>query len=349
MASDIQPSKSQLLHLRDQLGQCTADAMKEMIENSEKAYTSYSTDMKSLDKGLWYPHEYIVALKTHNQMKRLEFMKDKGYLLSGYLSAKYFVPLYDGSLQRDWSFVIKDNVLPSEALKSAMIGMSISGCGTVCQIARYKALLDVLGEAKFNRLFSKPHGTPMELSYNNKEENQPMKYFVDFDSEAKRLHKTDVNKRTVKVGQVVSINGVPAYALKHPMGLESNFNAVCIDATPGNQRYVALGLRSAGETEAEIAKRMVDAYNADPADDLERVPSKLIPQVKNDLELLETASFKNDKVDDKAPLKVVQGFDPFSPQDFKVELVHRIVQAPLEQVSMAFVRSFVNKAQVAYI
>ena len=184
----------------------------------------------------------------------------------------------------------------------------------------------------------------MELSYNNKEEDQPMKYFVDFDSDVKKLHKTDVNKRTVKVGQVVSINGVPAHIQKHPMDMDSNFNAVCIDATPGNQRYVTLGLRSAGETEAEIAKRMVDAYNKDPDDHLERVPSKLILRSKKDLELLKTDSFKNDKVDDKAPLKVVQGFDPFSPQDFKVELVHRIVQAPLEQVSMAFVRSFVIKA-----
>ena len=84
MASYIRPSNPQLLHLRDQLGECTAQAMKEMIETSEKAYTSYSSDMKSLDKGLWYPHDYIVALKTHNQMKRLDFMKDKGYLLSGY-------------------------------------------------------------------------------------------------------------------------------------------------------------------------------------------------------------------------------------------------------------------------
>ena len=60
-------------------------------------------------------------------------------------------------------FVLKEGVLPNDALHAIEDGLSLFGCAEVCQIAQYAAIEDVLGTSKFNALFAADSSTPLMI------------------------------------------------------------------------------------------------------------------------------------------------------------------------------------------
>jgi hypothetical protein len=118
-----------------------------------------------------------------------------------------------------------------------------------------------------------------------------------------------------------------------------NFNLVCVNATKGKQRYVGHGTSSEGYSEEEIAAMMVASYNVDP-NHFFKVSSD---DQKRALEEFKPERFVHLKRRTDNPLQEVDGFNPTSPQDFRVHLIYELVMRPVDQVDIHFVRQYAAK------
>ena len=319
--------------LRDQLGKSAAKAMYEMVSMSEEAKQS-----KSLDRGIWYPHEYAYALRDSGQQQRIAQFYRLNAFAWGYANQDYFSAPLNG---RAWALVGRSDKLPAETVKAAMKGLSIIECGSACVIAQYKALLDVIGEEKFNKIFAE---SPINLRYDGQDAKgdvQPMQYFVDFTDVAKAAARGakaaigELSKRPVKVGQTVLILGVKDYQKKHFGGMDASYNLICSDETPGKQRFLGHGLPKEGATEEEVGILLAKGYNAEPDHVTRNRPEEhhLLPA---EIKSRGCDSFKNHKV--KPKNASVVGYNAASPQDFKLKVIDAIVKAPLAEVSLTFVK-----------
>ncbi len=338
MAAEVKMSPINLSDLRNQFGTFVVESMQEMVQGSEKAKQE-----KNIERGIWYPDEYIQALEGKG--KRYDLLRAKCHLVDGFLPQQFFDPLYaqvgEYTKRRTWSFSPKADRLPSAALKAAKAGLSILDCGAVCQLARYDALLKILGEGKFDRLFGKDHGQPINTTFQD-DESQPLRYFFRFTDNAlalaqRRGKKDSEGNRIVQRGQMVSFQGVDRYKQKFPGGVGGEYNLICLTDTPGQQRFIGHGLPLDGLSEEEIALLMVREYNKVP-DHYSRVAvagHEILAQI---LEERKTDELKTHTVSEKKPLKQVKGFDPRSPQDVCIELIADLIERPLEQVSMAYVK-----------
>ena len=55
--------------------------------------------------------------------------------------------------------------------------------------------------------------------------------------------------RDVRLGQRVGFTNSQYYALKHLVNEGATYNTICVDTTPGAQKFVALGTPTEGLTE----------------------------------------------------------------------------------------------------
>lgn len=320
--------------LRDQLGTAQVRWMQTICKGSNEALRGYHEEKGYIQKRVWYISDLRKACEELNQPGMLKFLEENNRWVLGYAPAKYFTKISDGgnfTKYRIMHFVAKQDVLPSEALKAAVAGLTIADCGVACQMARYGALLDVLGEPKFNRLFGNEAGQSINIGYRVDDELQPMRLFVDFTEEAKTGEAGERNHRPIKIGQLALINGVNNFPQKKPLGNWQSINVLCMDNTPGKQRFLYLGSSEEGETEEKMDQQLLEGYNCSE-DPFYIVPEKLKETFKRFNPSIE--EFKCDVVTEVE----VEGYDPHSIQDFKVDLIRDLVALPLEQVSMNFVK-----------
>ncbi|MBA3238789.1 MAG: hypothetical protein H0T62_10660 [Parachlamydiaceae bacterium] len=170
--------------------------------------------------------------------------------------------------------IIKKGAIPNDALQSAQRGLALLECASVCQIGQYQALLKVLGLSKFNMLFSRENGLPLQLS---SYDLNPLLFFLNPGEQSLGVK----GNRPVHVGQLINIRNVPEYSLKHGvLGIAGSFNVICNDATPERQTFVGLGLPSEGVTEQQIEQILIDENNAQPKDPdcmTDGIAAKIIP------------------------------------------------------------------------
>jgi hypothetical protein len=301
---------------QQQLSEATARRMQMIVQKSTDGLQSGDLS------GIQYPWSIT---STHSQYTQL---KKWGYLLSGTAPAHFFDEIPEPGHfppRVSMHFIAKEGVKPSDAIEAAIKSPMIGDCGLACQLARYAALMDVLGKPKFDKLFSTP-GHRVNIGYLREDLHQPMRLFVDFTENARKGNLGHPNHRPVKVGDVVLFHGVNDYQTKHPFGVDARINAICIDATPGAQKFVGLGLDPKGMTEADIASNLLQGYNKDALH-----PFSLFPQEFHDNLLKNNphqASLKTHKA------TTVGGYDPGSPQAFNVSIICNLINQSLDEVSM---------------
>jgi hypothetical protein len=150
-------------------------------------------------------------------------------------------------------FILKKGKSPSEALETIRKGLTLTGCGEVCQIAHYEALLSVLGKEKFNALFAADSPTPLRIDAVNMK-NPIYRLFQN----------TKIDGKPIEKGTQYHFTNSRLYIMKHPTGEARGINVLCVDDTPGKEKFIGLGLDPKGETSAQIAKRLFEEYNKSP-------------------------------------------------------------------------------------
>ena len=212
------------------------------------------TAQQSLSKGVFYPPDYYNLLSQSSDPSapaRLKWFKDRDYFYHSYLSHKHFEMLPAeknrdaGSCSKyvEQSFLLMEGVAPSAAITAAKQGISVVGCGEVCQIAQYAALLSVLGP-KTDSLFAAASKTRLIIdTYFCVNPLNLLRY---------RIAKENPDPSEISLGDQIYIYNASSYPSKNPRGLCTGYNAICTNVTTESKKFTALGLPAAGLTHAEI-------------------------------------------------------------------------------------------------
>ena len=213
---------------------------------------------KSQLKGIWYPGD----LEKY-------FEKNKGSMPKEYWVGYADPDCFERTAEYTW--VLKDGVPPSKAIKALFRGPTVIDCGNAIHICYYKALLDVLGDEKFDILFGTFH-RPYRLIITQcgvAQNDNPLYYMSDFSRPAMTGEKGSLGKRPLSIGEECHIAGVPFYAHKHPKGFGGGWNVFYIgNNDKGEQLFIGHGFERP-MTEMEIIRKLVERYNWErsPQDD----------------------------------------------------------------------------------
>lgn len=304
--------------------------MKIIAENNKEAMENYKNNLNYLQKNIWYAEDHLLACDALSP-SMAKFIRKHQYHIKGRFDPQYFQIKKDEK-HNLLHYIAKKTVLASDALMAAIKGLTIIDCGIACRIAQYGALLDRLEEDKFNRVFGSAVGQSMNLNWMLDDDNQPMMYFVQFTFSAIKCGPGKPNERFIKKGQTAFIQGVENYRDKYPAGIGANMNLICNNDTPGKQTFVGLGLNPEGESEAEICEWLLKDYNQI------KNPFFRSP-VKDHWEPSEVSAIEELIREQFPPITQVKGFNPGSIEDFKAEIVYDLIEMPLEEVSIDFVKN----------
>lgn len=244
------------LPIQERLSNRIVAVMQEIVADNEMRMKNYQQDISLLNRGCFYGNDYYKALKATNDEPRLEDYLKKGSFYHGYASPQHFdMEVFDEpSIQNPtatrYNFQqLKSNFTPCEGLESIRKGVSIIGCGEVCQIACYETIRNELGDDKFNALFAADSETPFTIGWSF---SHPLMRLFTL-----KVHPTEFNK-----GEIVYFPNSDEYKKKHINGESSGYFTICCD---GNEReFTALGLSSKGLKAHQINQKLIDEFNEKP-------------------------------------------------------------------------------------
>lgn len=218
--------------------ECIVNAMSQFFNTHE------------MGKGIWYPDEYRKYL-----MDEFEIEMDENFN-TGFANEDFF------EKTGRFTFKLKNDVSAYEALLSFLEGPTVADCGNAIEACYYKCVLDIIGEKKFNDLFSSEQFA-LTIGQNVFDENSPISLLADFSDAAKRGNAGVFGKRPLKIGEVCHFGGVIWYGNKHPKGSSGGWNVVYVgDDEIGQQLFMAHGFEKP-LTEKEIIQKLVELYNSE--------------------------------------------------------------------------------------
>ena len=200
-------------------------------------------------RGIWYPDDYEKYLNQRNTPPE----NDDFY--TGFADPAFF------EKTEAFTFKVKEGKKPSEAILSFLKGPTVADSANITMACYYKCVLNILGEALFNRLYSS-EGFRLSISpYGIIDIDAPISFLADFTESAKEMATGTVGKRPLEIGQECYFGGVIWYGNKHPAGFGAGYNAVYVaNSEKDEQLFIAQGFERP-LTEKEISEKLIDCYN----------------------------------------------------------------------------------------
>lgn len=228
------------------------------IEVIQQITAAHQTNT-NLNTGIHYPYNYANALRAGNKLDRLKLFVNSGNSFHGYASPNHFSTLPDKespSGKQSMTFVVKEGVAPSVALHKLQEGLSVLGCGEVCQVAQYRAVEEVLGTDKFNVLFASDSPTPLMISPKNPK--NPIGKLRNY------IYNQEATLEEVRKGDHVYFHNAGSYGEKNPVGPARGYNAICVDEAGNSSKFIALGWSSGGLDHTQLKEVVRSEYNVSP-------------------------------------------------------------------------------------
>ncbi len=325
-------------HLRIRLGEIVSRTIKQIAGDFLRRKEGYKRDTTLLESGFWYPCEYFAALKECKKEKRLEYFVKNGSFYHCYPNPKLtgFQSLSDPESltgKRPGAFILSPGRSASKALQALQQNLIIGDCVQCCQVGQYQALLEILGEERFDKLFSSDPNTRMIIS-NYAIKANPLFFFLNHAQNG-----GSKGSRNVYPGQRVGFRNYKDYELKHMTGESASYNAICVDATPGAQKFVTLGTPAEGFTEDQMLHFMTEEYNHEPVgfsiytvEMVNKMVAKLGP-----LTIMEGYSRKDHKITPAENAANEAGFFPDG-IFFNLGAIELALYAPLELLSIEYLK-----------
>lgn len=233
-----------------------------MVSKFTEIVGSYDQRKRTQDLkegGPWYANDYAATLINQKQTKRLDFFVQRNAFFHGFPPKGFDAIANPASLTKKEPFYyrIQPNCLPTDALQNVRSGqVSFIECSSAIELAIYETLREIMGDGRFNNLFSGSGQFPMTLSPHVKQ--TPL-------HSLKLISST--NADTSQMGDWAYFANVPAYYSRHPNGESKGFNAICIGANQeGEKKYIAFGTSADGLTEQEMNRLLVKEFNEEPID-----------------------------------------------------------------------------------
>jgi DNA replication protein DnaC len=278
--------------------------------NLAELLNSYNIDYKlrkPKEIGMWYGSDYSKLVNENDDSNQfIGFANDKYWNIT--VSKRYG----DSLVSYFQSF---DYIKPSDALKSFIIGPTFTECANVIQVTIYHHILNLVGEDEFNDLFGNlltpfiitpTLYTPWKIIKRkelNKEYEPIMEnplYFLCDKIE-------DISLESLKNNDIVYIEGIPKYNLKHFSGDLIGYNLICIrPSTSDNPKFIGFGpnVFNGAKTYDDIRKILIDGYNQEQDENTKTIIKARLKSGNKIMKIsAETArSLENDKVTKDEPI-----------------------------------------------
>lgn len=239
------------IELEETLDKQEVASMEKAISEGVIKATSQFLNKHEMHKGIWYPNDYRKYL-----IDEFNIEMDESFC-SGFADERFF------EKTGFFTFKLKDGEKASEALLSFLNGPTVADCGNATMACYYKCILDIIGEEKFDQLFSS-EALALTISQNGiTDMESPISYLdlAGYTEAAKQMSQGVFGKRPLKIGEECHFEGVIWYANKHPEGFASGENVIYIgDDKEENQLFLAHGFEKP-LTENEINQRFIELYN----------------------------------------------------------------------------------------
>ncbi len=330
-------------HLRIRLGEIVSRTVQQIAADFLQRKEGCKRDITLLESGFWYPNAYFAALKECKKEKRLEYFVKNGSFYHGSPNTKntglksvpdQHVPRLSPTEKLPGAFFLASKTIPaSRALQALQQNLILGDCAQLCQVGQYQALLEVLGEERFNKLFSSDLENSMVIS-NYLLIGNPLLVFL-----TPPYGGGEKGSRPVNIGQRVGFMNYKHYALKHLNGDAGSYNAICVDATPGAQKYVSLGTPAEGLTEDQMLHFMTEEYNHEPVDFATftaEIAKKIIDKLNVQI-VMEANRLKHCKITPAENAANQAGFTSHI-LGFNLDIVELALKTPLEQLSIGFLK-----------
>ncbi len=234
---------------------CFTHNLQTIIQDTNERIKKSAHQEDVLQKGVWYASEYYRILFSKQKTRLIEKLISRNVFFEGLAPDDVMYLAKDPKSPTGYaplSFAIKKKVEPSYALEKLEEGLSLLDCSTVVMLSAYKALCTVLGEEKFNVLFS--HASPFALSLQGK--SFPL---------ARILSKRSIkNEQEIEEGDICYFSNINEYIAKHPLGESRGDHLVCLKKDP--HLYIGFGLPHLGLDKIAIEKELWDCFNRSPID-----------------------------------------------------------------------------------
>lgn len=221
---------------------------------------------RTASTGVHYAHNYQANARRYQPAQAAtaaykpyaDFWKEEYW--SGYADPTYF----DRIGHMSWR--LKPLKSAAAAIKSWLAGPTIAECASALVAIETDTLRAAIGDDKFDAKFSE-----YDLLTGDLDRLLTVNQYTSRSSVGAYMGGTDEplwsafgldtpNSRSVEKGEWYYFYNHPQYLLKHPGGAFQGENAICMDATPGSQKWAGFGVPSVSET--DMMNTMAAAYNA---------------------------------------------------------------------------------------
>lgn len=249
------PSDRSILQVEDvrhRLSDFICSKIQEIAADNKRRLEGFKNDVSLLSGGIFYPEEYFQALKEAGLDDRIEELRNLDAFFYGYAPPESF-ELYEVAKRTSGlgMFALKKGVLPSVAVDKMVEGLTLMECRGVCDLVRYLAIKEVLGNEKFDLLFSAD--SPFALTIGFGTWMDPLNFLVEW------INEDRPDSEDIQRGDLVYFRNCRTYPLKHPHGVAQGFNTFCLDET--SQNFTGLGLESDGLLPKQIFVTLLDELN----------------------------------------------------------------------------------------
>jgi hypothetical protein len=249
-------------NVRQRLQNQTVECIRTIASDTTHRINGYIKNKQLLDSGIFYPYDYYIALKELHSTKRLDFLKSRGCFYHGYVPADIFEQQEHSneesrSYVKNMGFTLSNKQVPASEALALISGNKqgqflLLGCAEVCQIAQYRAVLDVIGQKKFDFLFAANSWTPLMIGA--KLENNPIGKLRNY------MLEDYTSSFEFQKGDAVNFQNASSYDISI-VGEASSYNAFCIDPTKGCEKFVSLGTDSNGLTATGFSNLLFEKRN----------------------------------------------------------------------------------------
>ena len=207
---------------------------------------------KSVEKGVWYAHNYVRAMKRAG--KEMPEAWWKGHAPESHFKTYGFM-----------KFRLKVGKSAAEAIEAFFAGPTVCECFSIMVAMQYRTILRAVGKEKFDQAFGAASDAmpseermfvEMGMSWSN-----PLRPYRQRTKAAEEGKEGKMGDRPALPGEWYYVYNHPQYLLKHPRGAYQGENCFCMGTNArGEQIWRGFGVSNV--TEEEMLREMAQAYNA---------------------------------------------------------------------------------------
>lgn len=307
--------------------QITADSIQRLsLTKPENPEFTRDRAITALSGGVWYSTRYMQVFREMNQRQKFVARELQGLaplsnlkkVSTGSAPAQFFKRV--GPLL--WE--VKPEVSASDALDAALAGPTLTDCGGTCNLARHKALRDLWGKERYDKVFN---GRLM-IGY-------PPRDYLDLF--VRNVPINEKGKYEMSSGKKALFINHPQYCSKHPFGFSQGMHVIYA----GKGKYLGLEFPPEGLTLQEVNAELRNEFNKP----IDRRLGGLISE-EEFRELLEGKSEALLMSEDKQiAYNEVPGIKLDRTEEFDLEIVDAIAKLRPDEISVAKINAIYRATQ----